>query len=584
MIKTIPLVTASLKGFIRNYKSIFLLIVVPLLLISTIFIAFNPLGLQKTPIGVITSTDEFNVNELNVYVESFMELTDYPNIDSCMLELMKYNEFVCMDIKQNNSLVLDVYFDNTRTPIIWEIIARIKGAIDWLKKEKSMELTNQLMEDFRSTTDRVDDFKDEMFDTQDKIDGYIEEVDSTIRKLKEVRSRIDGVMYSVDDEVDNLKIKKSMLKSNKDMLYSSGIYYCDYIENLANDVNVNSSSDRRKLNNIEDSANELQDLFIEYNEEVEEIFEDFDTVVDEYDETSSRGNIYINQIDEHILKLQGVKQDLIYYRSKIGEAQDEINRIQGKFEQIESIDPEVLINPIVLNNIPAYIPDVDSNIIERFASRMQGMSSVEKAVRGISLINLQTIFPMILFLITIFLCLLVSSFICLGEINSSASTRIRILKNVFFHEFLSVFISSFVIIFIPLISVLILGNFLFVIDIIGNFGFVLTIMVLVSSVFILFGMSLSYLIKKESTTLLISTFILVFLMFFSGFLLPIERMTSFAATIASHFPGNLALNAFNKVVFYQQGYGAVVSEIGFLIAWCIGLVLLTLIIKKLRNV
>ena len=65
-------------------------------------------------------------------------------------------------------------------------------------------------------------------------------------------------------------------------------------------------------------------------------------------------------------------------------------------------------------------------------------------------------------------------------------------------------------------------------------------------------MGLSYLIKKKSLTLIVSVFLLIFLLFFSGFILPIERMGRIPAKIASNFPGNIASDALNKAIFYDQ--------------------------------
>lgn len=119
--------------------------------------------------------------------------------------------------------------------------------------------------------------------------------------------------------------------------------------------------------------------------------------------------------------------------------------------------------------------------------------------------------------------------------------------------------------------------------ILSNIWLVLLIIFLVSSVFILFGMTLAYLLKSESTTLLISTFFLVFLMFFSGFLLPVERMTKTAAGVANTFPGKLGLDAFSKVVFYGQGYDVVHSEVMGMCGWFVFLVALAMLTKRVRN-
>ena len=61
-------------------------------------------------------------------------------------------------------------------------------------------------------------------------------------------------------------------------------------------------------------------------------------------------------------------------------------------------------------------------------------------------------------------------------------------------------------------------------------------------------------------------------------------MTVDAADLASVFPGNVALNAFNKVVLYQQHQSIANSDIGILIIWMVLFFIATIMIKKIRNV
>ena len=186
-------------------------------------------------------------------------------------------------------------------------------------------------------------------------------------------------------------------------------------------------------------------------------------------------------------------------------------------------------------------------------------------------------------LITLFLSLLISSFITLGEINSPASVRVKLVCGVFLAQFISVFVSSMLVICVPIICILWLGNSLFMIPIFLNLAPAATILLLLSGVIVLVGMLLAYVIKKESITLLVSSFFLVFLLFFSGMLLPVERMSSLPGTIASYFPGRIALAALFKTIFYGQGMAAISMELQYLLAWLLGLTIIALAVKKLKS-
>ena len=338
------------------------------------------------------------------------------------------------------------------------------------------------------------------------------------------------------------------------------------------------------LQSIKSQTNNARSLIYTYNSRANSLFNEFDSKVYDYETTSEKGRVYVSEMDGYIMRLHDTKRDLIDYKDDLKEAESEISNIQKEFQVIEELDAETLVNPIVVRNKQVYVPDLDPELLALLENRSKDMTPIEKVVRGISLINLQTIFPVLLLLITIFLSLLVSSFICLNEINSSANCRVRLVKGVFLHEFISVYFSSLLIVAVPIFCILFLGNHLFALHIFHNFSYIALLLFFISSIFTMFGIGLSYLIKKESITLLMSTFFLVFLMFFSGFLLPIERMTESASSLANIFPGKVALNAFNKMIFYDIQYSIMSHDFVILMIWFALLAIFTLVIKKLRNV
>ncbi|MFP4400967.1 MAG: ABC transporter permease, partial [Candidatus Woesearchaeota archaeon] len=239
-----------------------------------------------------------------------------------------------------------------------------------------------------------------------------------------------------------------------------------------------------------------------------------------------------------------------------------------------------------VRNNQTYIPKVEEYIIGKTFRKNNNETEenlLESIVKGINLIGLQTLYPNILILIVMFLSLLISSFISLNEINSTATQRHNLIRGIFFPEIISVYFSSLIVISIPLICIVLLGQYLFRLQIFQNALYISMILLLLISIFILLGMALSYLIKKESITLLISTFILVFLVFFSGFMLPIERMSNTANIVASNSPSTISLSAFNRIIFYSQGFEVIAPNVYQLIIWFGTLLLLTTLIKSMKK-
>ncbi|HLC58056.1 MAG TPA: hypothetical protein VJH95_05765, partial [Candidatus Nanoarchaeia archaeon] len=173
--------------------------------------------------------------------------------------------------------------------------------------------------------------------------------------------------------------------------------------------------------------------------------------------------------------------------------------------------------------------------------------------------------------------------ISINYLNSPANKRVMIVKGVFFPSFFSIFLSALFITLIPLIFVILLGDFLFLLPFVHNILLVLFVVGISASIYILVGMSLSYLIRDKSLTLLVSIFVLIFLLFFSGFILPIERMGAVPASIASNFPGNIAADILNKILFYDQAFLVVLGGLAVLLLTLFLAALVTLAIKTTRR-
>ena len=562
--KTIPLIQANLKGFMRNKKAIFLLVVFPLILISAVFLSFNPEGLERIPVGIIGSSEKFNVKEYEDTYLSYLKIKEFNSIGDCLNQLKIYNQYVCIDINYGTAITLEVYYDNTQEPVIWEIIERIKSTIDLLQKAKSKEMASEFLTRFGSAMDKIEDFKIKLIDVHGEIDDYTEEIDKSADKLSDAKKELTEQIASMDSDINEVKQIKSNLKTQKDSFYSSSTSYLSQAEGNLNFLGIIDPGIWSNVNSLRNDLNT-------YNSNADSYFSNADSKILAYESATSRGKEYINEIGSGISRLQGIKNDLIFYKSELEDADDEISGIQKDFKQIDVMDPETLVSPIVVRNMPVYIPSVKINLTEK------------DIIKGFNLISLQTIFPTILLLISLFLSLLISNFICITDINSDANQRVRMIKGIFFPEMLSIYFSSLIIMVLPIFCVLLLGNYLFRIEIFANFGTTALILFLLSSIFILLGMGLAYLIKKESITLLVTTFILVFLIFISGFLLPIERMSWFASYFARIFPTKIALSAFGKAVFYSQPTSLIINDILSLLGWFIGFAAAVSIIKRIRR-
>jgi len=585
MIKIIPLVQACLKEFMRNKSSIFLLIIFPLLLISVIFLSFNTEGMQIIPVGVIYPED-FPAEEFNSGFSSFMKMTEFNNLDECLNEVKEYKQYLCVVITLKENIVLDIYFDNTREYIIWEVLGRIKDSVDYIQKEKSKQIASDFLSKFDRNMNKLSNFKSALNNVNSNIDVYIYRVDDSIQDLQGAKSELQTTIYQMDRDISEAKSTRYSLESDKNSLYNNIDYRLNYAENNLNSINNITGTNYYYVSSAQNQIDSARDTLDNYDDQADDKFDQFDERIGNYEEASENGKNRITDINNAINELRQTKSDLYDYKNRILRTEDELETVETEFQDIQGLSPDLLVNPVIVQNNQIYIPEVSEKYFNQNKNEEDQNteeSNLKSIIKGVNLISLQTLFPTVLFLITLFVSLLVSTFICLREINSTANKRMKLIKGIFLPSFVSVYLSSLIIMIIPIISILSLGHFLFQLPIFDHGLFIFISMFLISSIFIFIGMGLAYLIKKESITLLVASFILVFLLFFSGFLLPVERMSYFAALFANNFAGNIMLEAFNKVIFHSRELWVVYSDFNHMFIWFVILGGIALLIKKLKN-
>lgn len=143
------------------------------------------------------------------------------------------------------------------------------------------------------------------------------------------------------------------------------------------------------------------------------------------------------------------------------------------------------------------------------------------------------------------------------------------ISNISKQEYLSIFFSSLIIITIPISSVILFGQYLFELPIFDNILKVSLILGLLCAAIVNFGMGIAYLVKEKSITLLVGNLLLVFLSFFSGFILPIEMMSPLLGGFGFIQPASVAQRMFDLVVLYNQPLTDLKTELLLITGWII---------------
>lgn len=580
MSKLIPLIKANIKGFVRNWKHVLLLVVMPLFLITIIFMSFNPSGLRKINIGYdLEGAKTLDEGQFHDAVGSFANPTRYDNLDACRQDLRLYKQYVCIDIKGDGPYYLDVYYDNTRESVIWEVIERINQAVDTVQKTKSKSIAADFITRFHTSMDSLEQYDSKLSTVNNDLDKYIVEVDNSATQLQNAKNDLTLSLNQMDSDIADAKSQSLDARQTKNAYYNQASSYVATSESrLSPLLSVTDAQPYASdaYNEVSQVNNELND----YNSAAESQLNSIDSKLASYQAQSNAGRQYVSSIDEGIAQLYATRSSLQEYKTRVQSARNDLQGIKTQFNGLQNMDADTIVNPVVMHDYPTYAPVVDNATVERLTG---GMSQQEALAKGASFISLQTMFPIVLILITLFLSLLIGSFVALSEINAPSHTRLRLVKNIFFPEYIASFLSALIMVLIPVFIVLVIGNWIFALNIFDHALIMACILILMVSIFTMIGFLLAYTIRKESLTLMVSTFVLVLLIYFSGFLLPLERMSPVLGTLAALSPGALVLSLFNQTIFYNVGFMGVSAQLMTLFIEWVALIVLTTIVRYLRD-
>lgn len=558
MTKTTALISGNLKSFVRNWKTIISLTIIPILLILIVFSSFNPKGLTKIPIGITIAQDLKGIesSDLRKEVGDIFSVTDYSHKNSCIADLKRYKQYLCVEVIQSDITLLNIYFDNTREPVIWEVIETISRLAQNIEKQKSTEIAYDFLTRFDQTMEKVDKYSYDLDYINNQLKQSISQNQIKIEELNKAKTDLSNSIKQMETDISDLKESKNQLENEKDLFYSQASSTLDY----AGD-NLYTDSLKQQLDS--------------YNSKTDAKIQEIDQKIQNYQTAIIQGKQYLIKIDENIRQLKVLKQNLQDQQANLESTKKDIKNSQNEFKIIQSLDPGTLASPVVIKNTPVFTNYGSIEKTENLKTELE---------KTFSRLSIQTSFPIVFWIIVIFLSMLISTFMTLTRINSPANKRIKLSKWIFLPEFLADYLSSMIITFIPLICIIFFANYLYDLPIFSNIFMILFILFLVSSIFVLTGIFFSYIIKSESLTLLMQPFFLFFAIFFSGFLLQIERMQILSKIFTSLYPGRLAITAFNKIVFYNQPSYTIIGEIALLIIGGINLILITLLIKWIRKV
>ncbi|MBN1175291.1 ABC transporter permease [Candidatus Woesearchaeota archaeon] len=426
------------------------------------------------------------------------------------------------------------------------------------------------------------------------IEGVSEQIgiktDELSKSLTEtLTSTLTKTGTVVDSTIGSLiKIKKDMNDNVNDAKVIS-----DDLNEIKLEVKDFSFTGTSEIASIDNSLDDIQD-------EVETVLKEINTTINSLNTTDSKSGIIsaINDLNEFVFtEYNDSTTRLSNLTTKISAVQTELNTVEDQIktakENTDNSREKIDALRTRLNSINSEVDGVKSNLesLSRDVSSIEITSSdqivnpINTKIETISSDNNQLIslLPYLLMLIIMFVGLMLASTLVVVEKSSRASFRVFTTptKDEFF--ILTTFVTAFIIV-IAQLAIILLAVSYFLIDVFtANIGLNILILVLATSIFIMLGMAIGYLIKSQQGANMTSISIGALLLMLSNFVLPVESIVPGLRFIAEYNPYVLASETFRRATIFSMPLNEMLFEIGVLFAFTVVIFILIVIFQKLAK-
>ncbi|PIN86582.1 hypothetical protein COV19_03625 [Candidatus Woesearchaeota archaeon CG10_big_fil_rev_8_21_14_0_10_44_13] len=590
-IRLLFIIWKNLKLIFRSWTSIMLVVIGPLLLIAIIGFAFRGDDVSGIKIGIYAKDTAQVKDVVNALYSKGALVYYYSTPGRCMGDVEEERLHLCARFSDdffigksgsNEFSAGDVnfYYDNSKMNLVNSIVNFVKDNLAIQSEQITLESTKEILTN-------IEDAVNFMFITQAQIANFTVQAEEAKKELIGLRDNLVEIKSRFDPSYKKIKGMQSEFNMQVEAINST----------------------RSGLKNESDSLDMLLDGLLNESLRLESIINSINTGM--IPGIGQQINVSAGQIITPLF-------DFAAFSSQISAVKSNLSAINGieesSYQQIENISIE-------LNLMVSYLDEVNGSLlsdIEKLDKNINGLnktiiqlnqlsSSLDERINTFSGINQEQagellkpiksffnsllgekprvflIFPVILSFIIMFISALLSNMTVLNEINSSAHFRNFLLPihNTYF--IVGLFITNLIIVISQVLIFLWVGYSRFDIALAGNFWQVMLIVVMLASIFIMFGMALGYMIRSEQTSILTTTMCLLAMFLFSDIIFPAESMPQIAANLAYLNPIVVAESMFRKTLFYNIPLGSMAYQILILCAFILVLFLAVVVSGNRRK-
>lgn len=599
----------NFKLIFRNWSSLVLIIIAPLLLILLVGYSLSSDSLHDIKIGVAAPAT-LDLAEFQKNITGAAQIIKYGQIESCLEDMALANTHICLEITGDMKPKGDelptgevkFYYDNTRMKMTLPLMTQIKDFFGLTSEKISLISTQTIFDNLQNfvgyLNQRINDLEDSKKEAESIRQDLIERREQLVKVRgdfkpkylavkavqKDVHKYSSSLTNSTDALIDSLDQLKSAIQTAEQSasVVSNPLSGLNaFNASLPNITLPNASLPNISLPNLtlpnitipnitlprapknvtignyvlnissselENQIDSVKSKTVVTRNEVSNVTRTFDDAVKQLDDIDALLEGEINRTDNYIVKInQSVKKmDAI-----IAEARGKLKEIS----RFDSSDAEKIVKPIS----------------QEFQQLKQGVKGVQLA------------FPILLTTVIVFISLLFANIITLLEIYNRAYTR-NILAPVNDLLYTSgMALTNFIVVFFQICILLLVAQFKFNVDIAGHVWQILPIVIIMVFIFVFIGMIIAYLSGNIQTSILITTFVALAFFLLSDLLNTLEAMPILAAAVAKLNPVVVANAMFRKIIFFDVSLSGQISQLAVLLAYMAVAFIVLVLISKRKN-
>ncbi|GIU69283.1 MAG: hypothetical protein KatS3mg002_0519 [Candidatus Woesearchaeota archaeon] len=564
--KVLKITFKNLKLLMRSKTSMFVTIFGPLLIMLFVGFAFNNPSASKLNVGYYSPEKN---NLTLAFIEALSDnqyffVAEYNSQESCVEMIEQGKVHVCVifpkdfEISNNQKNELIFYVDQSRTNFVYAILDTINKKISIASTQLSTQLTNELLSVivFSQKTNN---------ENIAKIIALKSSISDLNKKISDIKSKLGSIDLSAADiDSSDLINKITALSKDVDTLRNNGKSLADSSYSLIESLNQDGSGCSGNCTSIVNSFESDVDL---YNSEINKTHNLTKRDILKLSEALDSLDQELNLLNE---RLSNARDTTTSSASTLSDVQSSIDKIK------EDIDSIKIATEKVNAQINALKVTSAENIVSPITTRVEPVTAKSN--------NLSFIFPYLVILMILFISIMLSSTIIIIEKTSRAYFRNFTTPTKDFTFIASVFLTSFFVIIIQLIFVLIIAYYFLNTTILTNIYLTILTLLIAIIVFVFLGMIIGYLFNSQEAVTMAAISVGSVLLFLSNLVLPLETMSVVVQQVAKYNPYVIASELLKKVTLFNQEWNLIKEDILLLMLFAAVFFFLAITVHKMSKI